>query len=231
MCVSLLHKVSTGCEEIDKILGGGFPSGSVSLIYGEAETGKTTLAIQCAANSARQGYKSLFVDCDGTFSTQRLSQVASRDLKSVARSIILMKPSNFSEQSLVITSLTDYVTKGFGLVVVDTVTSLYRFEIADHPGRTFELNRELNRQMASLTQFAKSQKMSVLLISQVRDVFNGAYVSIEPVGTRVLKFWAETIMFVKPTEDHGVFKVVLERGPEGFRDSFCHVRIEKTGIH
>jgi len=203
----MLHKIPTSCEAIDEILQGGIPLESVSLVYGEAETGKTTLAIQCAVNCARQGYKTLFVDCDGTFYARRLSQIAIGDFKDIAELIILMKPDNFGEQAIVIDRLTDYMTKSFGLVVIDTITSLYRAEIAERPEKTFELNRELNRQMACLAQIARTQKIVVLITSQVRSVFNEAHVSIEPVATRVLKFWADTI--IDKIEETGIHEYLI----------------------
>ncbi|RJS79912.1 DNA repair and recombination protein RadB, partial [Candidatus Bathyarchaeota archaeon] len=43
-----MYRISTGCTSLDDLLGGGITSGSITLIYGEAETGKTSLAIQCA---------------------------------------------------------------------------------------------------------------------------------------------------------------------------------------
>jgi DNA repair protein RadB len=231
MCRTVLHKIPTDCEAIDKILEGGMPLESVSLVYGEAETGKTTLAIQCAVNCARQGCKTLFVDCDGTFSARRLSQIAIRDFKDIAGLIILMKPDNFGEQAIVIDRLTDYVTKSFGLVVIDTVTSLYRAEIAERPEKTFELNRELNRQMACLAQIARTQKIAVLVTSQVRSVFSETYVSIEPVATRVLKFWADTIIAMKPTENPQIIKAILEKSSKKVPPLTCHLKIEETGIH
>ena len=231
MCVTVVQKISTGCRTIDKILEGGIPFESVSLIYGEAETGKTTLAIQCAINCAGKGYKTLFVDCDSTFSTKRLSQMASEKFKEIAELIILMKPNNFREQTLVIDQLTDYITKNFGLVIIDTITTLYRAEIAEFPEKTFELNRELNRQMALLAQIAKTQKIAVLMTSQVRSVFNEAHVSIEPVATRVIKFWADTIIVMKPTENPGIIKAILEKSPKKVQPLACHLKIGETGIH
>jgi len=231
MCVTVLKKIPTGCEAIDKILEGGISFESVSLIYGEAETGKTTLAMQSAVNCARQDYKTLFVDCDGTFSARRLSQIASEKFKEIAELIILMKPNDFREQTGVIDQLTDYITKNFGLIVVDTITSLYRAEIAEAPEKTFELNRELNRQMALLAQIAKTQKIAVLITSQVRSVFNEAHVSIEPVATRVLKFWADTIIIMKPTKNPRIIKAILEKGSKRVQSLTCHLKIEETGIH
>jgi len=230
MCVDVLHKIPTGCKKIDEILEGGIPNRKVSLVYGEAETGKTTLTMQCAVNCARRGYKTLFVDCDGAFSTRRLSQIALRDFQNIADLIILMKPDNFSEQAIVMDRLTDYITKSFGLLVIDTLTSLYRVAVAESPEKTFELNRELNRQMACLAQIAKTQKITVLTTSQVRSVFNEALVSIEPVATRVLKFWADTIITMKPTENPQIIKAVLEKNPKA-QPFTCYLKIEETGIH
>jgi DNA repair protein RadB len=227
-------KIPTGCRAIDKILEGGIPFESVSLIYGEAETGKTTLAMQCAVNCAAKGYKTLFVDCDGTFSAKRLSQIASEKFKDIAELIILMKPNDFREQTLVIEQLADYVTKNFGLVIVDTVTGLYRARVAESPEKKFELNRELNRQMALLAQIAKTQKIDVLLTSQVRNVFDDAHVSIEPVATRVLKFWADTIIAMKPTENSRIIKAILEKSPTKTKKPqpmTCYLEIGETGIH
>jgi len=231
MCVTVLQKIPTGCEAIDKFLDGGLPFESVNLIYGEAETAKTTLAMQCAINCAKQGYKTLFVDCDGTFSTRRLSQIASENFKEIAELTILMRPNNFHEQTVVTDELTEYLTKNFGLLIVDTITSLYRVKIAESPEKTFQLNRELNRQMALLAQIAKTQKITVLITSQVRSALNEVPVGIEPVATRVLKFWADTIIIMKPTENPQIIKAVLEKNPKKIQPLTCYLKIEETGIH
>ncbi|MBX5328190.1 MAG: ATPase domain-containing protein [Candidatus Bathyarchaeota archaeon] len=234
MCIKVLQKIPTGCRTIDKILEGGIHSKTISLIYGEAETGKTTLAMQCAVNCAKKGYKTLFVDCDGTFSALRLSQIASESFKEIADLVILAKPNNFREQATLIDQLTNLIAKNFGLVVIDTITSLYRAKIAESPEKAFDLNRELNRQMALLAQNAKTQKVAVLVTSQVRSVFNDTYVRVEPVATRVLKFWAETIIEMKPTEIPQEIRAILEKNP--IKDKkpqlvTCHLKIGKTGIH
>ncbi|MEM2766909.1 MAG: ATPase domain-containing protein, partial [Candidatus Bathyarchaeia archaeon] len=97
--MTTLQKIPTKCRELDLILDGGFSLGKIGLIYGEAETAKTTLVMQCAVNCAELGYKTLFVDCDGTFSARRLSQIARENFKKVAELIILAKPKDFKEQA------------------------------------------------------------------------------------------------------------------------------------
>ncbi|MEM4703804.1 MAG: AAA family ATPase [Candidatus Bathyarchaeia archaeon] len=229
-CVTVLAKIPTGCRSIDSFLEGGIPRGEVSLIYGEAETGKTTLAMQCAVNAAKLGYKTLFVDCDGTFSVKRLSQMTGKSEK-IADLIILMKPSSFDEQATAVDKLEDYVSGKFGLVVIDTFTSLYRLAVSNAPSKAFELNRELNRQLASLAQTAKIRKIAVLVLSQVRTSFKEDYVSIEPVATRVVKFWANVIIEMKPTEKPQKVVAVVEKAPSKTLPQTCNLQIDETGIH
>ncbi len=225
----LQDKIPTGCQPLDKILYGGLTLGDVALVYGEAETGKTSLAIQCAVNTARIGYKAIFVDSDGTFSPVRLSQIASKDVDEVAPSITLVKPTTFQEQASAIDRLDEYLTKTVGLVVVDTVTSLYRIELGE-PKKTFTLNRELGRQVAGLAQIAKTRKVAVLINSQVRNVFLEGVITMEPVATRVLKFWADVVFNLKHTGQSRIMTAVLEKHPMRKRPIRCHFLIGENGI-
>ena len=228
----MIRKILTGCGCIDSNTEGGFSQGSVILIYGEPETGKSTLAMQCAVNCAMQNLKVLFVDCDNTFSPKRLLQLSAGKFDEVAERIILVRPTDFREQTVVADRLSDYTAKGFGLVIIDTITGLYRARVAETSGKAFGVSRELNRQIANIAQTAKLQKIPVILISQVHGVFSETSEgSVAPVATRVLKFWADEIIAMKPTENAQVIKAVLEETPRRPRETVCYLRIEESGIH
>jgi DNA repair and recombination protein RadB len=227
----LANKISTGSTCIDKNLEGGISPETITMIYGEPETGKTTLAIQCAANCAMQNLKTLFVDCDNTFATERLSQISREKFDQVAEQIILMKPKDFTEQTILVDHLEDYIAKNFGLVIIDTFNSLYRARVSETSAKgSFSVNRELNRQMAVLAQTAKTHHLPIIVTSQVKAVFNEPNVSVAPVATRVLQFWADNIIALKPTENPQIIKAVLEknRNPQ---EATCYLRIAQTGIH
>jgi DNA repair protein RadB len=228
---NLLEKIPTGCRPIDDFLQGGFKVDSVALIYGEAETGKTTLSMQCAVNCAREGFKTLFVDSDRMFSAQRLSQIVPKQFNEVPELIILMRPNDFREQTLVVDQLTDYINQNFKLVVFDTLTSLYRLRIAESPSKTFEFNRELNRQLGVLAQAARTQRILVLLTSQVHSVLSEVPVSIEPVATRVLKFWADTVLNMKLTQNPRNIEATVEKNLRALPPMSCNLRFEESGIH
>ena len=221
--------IPTGCISLDKLLGGGFPAEGVSLVYGEAETGKTSLAVQCAVNCARRGIKSLFIDTDGTFSYERLSQIAEYDYEKISPLMIIMRPTTFQEQARAIDQLEKVITNKFGLIIVDTVTSLYRVEL-DDTEETYAANRELNRQLAVLTQIAKTCGVAALIISQVRSVPLGETIEMKPVATRVLNYWSEVVLDMKQTGQTRVIKVLREKHPKIKGTGFIYIKIESAGI-
>lgn len=224
--------IQTGCKCIDTSLSGGILPETVTLIYGEPETGKTTLAIQCAVNCAIQNLKVLFVDCDSSFYAKRLSQISGGRFEEVAERIILVKPKNFKEQTALIDQINDYATANVGLIIIDTFTSLYGAKVSESSikSKTFGVNRELNRQLAILAQTTKIKKIPVIITSQVRSVFNDQSTSVRPVATRVLKFWADTIITLKPTCNSQTIKAVLEKAQEIEEEVTCYVQIGETGI-
>jgi len=222
--------IPTGCGSLDKLLSGGISTNEMSLVYGEAETGKTCLAIQCAVNAARLGRKTIFIDSEGTFPSKRLSQIAHYDLKKVSPMITLVKPSTFREQSLVIDRLEEYLTSAVSLVIIDTITSLYRAEMSEEKETTFELNRELGRQLACLAQIAKTKRVAALITSQVRSTFIEGSGEIEPVATRVLRFWADSVLNLRPTSQRTALKAVLEKHSEHKCPVECYLSIEEAGV-
>ena len=224
--------IQTGCKCIDSKIGGGIAAETVTLIFGEPETGKTTLAMQCAVNCALQGLKVLFVDCDNTFYAKRLSQISGDKFDVVAERINLLKPKDFREQTAVIDQIQDYTSKNFGLIIIDTFTSLYSAKVSESTGKAkaFSVNRELNRQLAILAQATKIRKIPLIITSQVRSVFTDQSDSVRPVATRVLKFWTDNIIALKPTEQPQTIRVTLEKAREIQQEATCYVQIGEKGI-
>lgn len=225
------EKVRTGISCIDGFLEGGLAPETITMVYGEPETGKTTFGIQCAVNCALQGFKTLYVDCDHTFSTERLSQISQESFAHVSEQILLIRPKNFAEQTALIDRLPNYFSKSFGLVVIDTFNSLYRAQVAEVSAKaSFGLNRELNRQMALVAQTAKTEQIPILVTSQVKSLINEPYVSVAPVANRVLEFWADITIALKLALNMQVLegKIKKNRNPQ---EATCYLRITQTGIH
>jgi len=202
--------IPSRCDPLDALLGGGFTVGEVIVVYGEARTGKTTLAIQTAVEAARRGSKVVYIDTDRSFTHQRFSQLAGEDTESVSERILLFFPETFPDQTSLIESIENYLTASTRLIVVDTITSLYRVSLGSAE-RTFSLNRELNRQLAYLSEVAIRRNLVALLTSQVHARLGFPFGRIEPVARRTLAHWPRTIIRLKNTPDPSRKEILIER--------------------
>jgi len=226
------QKLSFAHAPLDRLLRGGASAGEILLAYGEAATGKTTLCLQAALAVATLGKRTLYIDGDGSLSPTRLNQLAEAHGSDRVASIGIFAVNNFYEQTRIVEDLELYVSPTVGLIVVDSINRLYRVAITDLK-QAVVLNKELNRQLAYLTQAAKRFNLPVLITSQARsrpglEPFHDA---IEPVAMRTLLYWAPTVVRLKPSARPGEKVAVLEkyRGRK-VAGSFCYLRISNRGL-
>jgi RecA/RadA recombinase len=224
-----LRYFQTGCKKLDKLLNGGFPSYSISLIYGEAGTGKTTLALQTSVQAAIKGFKVLFIDSDQSFSIQRLAQIAGKDIEKISDNILIFQPETFMHQAMLIENLEKYINKNVGLIVIDTLTSLYRIAFESRQS-IFILNKELNRQLAYLNDLSMKYNLSVLVLSQVHakpyDDFK-----TEVIAKRVLTYWSKIALRINLTPRSNIREAILERFfSEDLNNSVCYLNLTKDGF-
>jgi RecA/RadA recombinase len=223
-----MERLSTGMGGLDRLLKGGFALRQINLVYGEASTGKTILAMQSALGAAASGFKVFFVDADLSFSVQRLESLDRGG--ELAENIVVFQPEDFREQSRITESLEVLLSKTPALLIVDSVTGLYRADL-ENPGTVFVHNRELNRQLAYLSDLATRFKLTILLTGQVHSQPSRASWIIAPVATRTLRHWSYLILRLRPTPRHDVRECLLEkidgRDVRGARALF---RIGETGL-
>ena len=223
-----LERLSTGTSGLDRLLKGGFALRQISLVYGEASTGKTVLALQSALEASARGFKVFFVDADLSFSVQRLESLDRGG--ELAENIVVFQPEDFLEQSRITESLEAMLSKTPTLLIIDAVTSLYRVDI-EKPGTAFVQNRELNRQLAYLSDLASRFDLTVLLTGQVHSEPRGGSWLIAPVATRTLRHWSYLILRLRSTPRRDVRECLLEkidgRDVRGARALF---RIGESGL-
>lgn len=218
-----VQSIPTGCSKLDELLGGGIPLGKFTLLYGEAGSGKTTVALQTSVSAARMGFKVLYLDCDRRIPVERLKTFAQKDFEEISKHIIVSRPENFLEQSLILGSLPTMISRDVGLVVVDSITSLYREAVSvEEP---FTVNWEFNRQIALLKESAITKNIAVLAISQVRAVIEGG--GMEPVARRIMFYWSDVILAFSRTGRPGVVLCEVRKG--GIPGRF-YARISDRGL-
>lgn len=63
--IKKIDTISTGSLNLDVALGvGGLPEGRINTIYGEASSGKSTIALQLVANAQKKGYLCAYLDSE-----------------------------------------------------------------------------------------------------------------------------------------------------------------------
>ena len=203
-----LDRLSTGVNGLDKLLRGGFPLGKTSLVYGEASTGKTILSLQTALQASLRGFKVFFVDCDLSFSVQRLESLDRG--KELAENIILFQPEDFREQTRVLEGLEVLLSKTPALLIIDSITGLYRAEL-EGTGAAFGQSRELNRQLAYLSDLSSRSGLTVLLTGQVHSQPEFGTWVIAPVAMRTLRHWSFMILRLRPMPRQDARECLLEK--------------------
>ena len=223
-----MEKLSTGSHSLDSLLGGGFPLHQVSLVYGEASTGKTILSMHTALEAAAKDFRTLYVDADQSFSPQKLEHLPRA--AELAERIILFRPGSFREQVKIVESVESMLTRTPSLLVIDSITGLYR-STDGKPDRFFARNRELNRQLAILSDLASKSPLWILLTGQVHSSPVGREWLVEPVATRTLKHWSALIVRLRQTPRPEVREGRLEKR-DGVDVSGSRVlfRIGESGI-
>jgi len=226
----MIGKLSTGCMDLDSLLQGGIECGEITLIYGESATGKTTACIQAAASIATVGLKVLFIDSDNSFTQQRFHQIAGETSDLLSELILLFFPETFDEQRILVESLNNYVTPQLGLIVIDSMSTLYRAAFSKAES-VFDLNRDLTRQLAYLANLTRSKGVACIITSQVHARLNSIGDQVEPVARRAVTHFPSTIIRIRNTPNPKLREFALERlrGVDT-KDARCLLTLKEGGF-
>lgn len=183
-------RLSSGCEPLDNILDGGFENGIITQIYGDAGSGKTNLCIQLTVQCVKNGRNVVFIDTE-SLSPKRFKQIAGDDYKKIAKNVMMYDVFNFDEQYTAIKDIQKLTDENIGLVVVDSATSLYRFEL-DSDDSDIQRRRELSNQVGYLHVLARKYQFPVVITNQVyTNTTSGEMMSL---GGNIVKHLSKAIV-------------------------------------
>ncbi|RLE46103.1 DNA repair and recombination protein RadB [Candidatus Woesearchaeota archaeon] len=182
-------RIPTGTKILDKLLEGGYETDAVTTIYGPAGSGKTNIAILAAIETAKTGKKVIYIDTEGGFSITRLKQIMP-EYKKIINNIIFIKPTRFEDQIKAIKQLKEMTSQNIGLIIIDTITMLYRLQRSFKEDDTH--NQELSKQMLTLNEIARTKKIPILILSQVYQSFETN--KTKPVGGDILTYASKCLL-------------------------------------
>jgi RecA/RadA recombinase len=198
---SRVFLIPTGCKALDRLLGGGFPSSQVTLVYGERSSGKTQLCHQVVAHYLVSNPQALavYIDVDLTFSPERLASIVKRYEVSNSREALsralYYRPTTFEEQDRVLDLLDEaYESASHGLVVVDSLSSLARGE---YGVAVVEMQRALSSYVRRLQDYAIKKNVVVVATDNVRLAKVQEREVLLPVSSQALELSITRLRLVK----------------------------------
>lgn len=174
-----IARISVGINELDRVLGGGIVPGSVILIGGDPGIGKSTLLLQVLAGLMGQ-LKCLYIS--GEESLQQINMRAKRLKLDVGALSCLTETS--VEQILNIAE-----KEKPGLIVVDSIQTLYSEQVQSAPGSVSQVRETA----ASLVRYAKQMNCAMVLVGHVTK--DGAL-----AGPRILEHMVDAVLYFQSDE-------------------------------
>ncbi|MEM0465847.1 MAG: DNA repair and recombination protein RadB [Candidatus Pacearchaeota archaeon] len=199
-------KIPTGSRDLNLWLSGGYDKGVITLFYGPAASGKSNFTMLASSFLARENKKVIYIDTEGSFSLDRIRQISGVDCYDVLKNIIILKPLSFYEQKKIFLKLfRESRSKNISLIVVDSMTMLYRLDLAEAKKKGLKdvekINYDLLNQMKSLHEIAIKRNIPILITAQVysnflseEDFIAGKEASVNVVGGDILKYWSKCII-------------------------------------
>ncbi len=168
-------RISTGYAELDRVLGGGLVSGSLTLVGGDPGIGKSTLLLQVCRQVSATGEKVLYIS--GEESLKQIKLRADRIGDFNDRLLLLCETSLEVIEEQIRQCRPD-------IVVIDSIQTMYREDIGSAPGSVSQVRESTN----SLLQIAKGMNISVLIVGHVTK--EGVV-----AGPRVLEHMVDTVLY------------------------------------
>lgn len=169
-------RVSTGYEELDRVLGGGIVKGSLILVGGEPGIGKSTLILQLCDKITGEG-KVLYVS--GEESAEQIKLRADR-LNIHNDDIMFLGETDID---IIQTNILELNPK---LVIIDSIQTMYSDEITSAAGTVSQV-REIT---ARIMKLCKCNNITTIIIGHVTKEGNIA-------GPRVLEHMVDTVLYIE----------------------------------
>ncbi len=200
-------RITTSSKNLDKLLGGGVETGSVTEFHGSFGSSKTQVAHQLAVNvqlPVEQGGLDgacLYIDTESTFRPERIKQLADGlglDQEEVLNNVYTARAYNSNHQCILIEKAYELIKeKNIKLIIVDSVTSAFR---SDYVGRGTLAGRQqkLNRHLHKIQRLADVYNVAVYITNQV--MANPAILfgdPTRPIGGHILGHFSTYRIYVR----------------------------------
>jgi DNA repair protein RadA len=234
--------ITTGSNELNRILGGGIATGKITEIFGPFKSGKTNLAHTVAITSQLPkkqgglGSAVAYIDTENTFSRNKIKRIAQRfgiDSKKALSQIFHARIYSSDHQAQMISKAESLCkTRNVRLIIVDSLMALMR---AEYVGIGMLARRQsvLNNMIHALSRIAETYNTAILVTNQVATKMIGMFSTEDAIGGNIIAHGCHfRVMFkTKGFSSNNSLKrrAVIVDAPD-LPPSECEFYITSTGI-
>lgn len=189
--------IKTGCVDLDNLIEG--YKEEITIIYGPAATGKTTLAKLAALKQTMAGKKVVYVDTENGFSAERFMQLAGYSCVDLFDKVLVLKIKDFEDQCRKFEMIEKLID--IGLIIIDSFGKHYR-----RADKNEETNEKLLAQLKILSHKAR-EGIPVILTDQVYEIDN----EIKLVGGKMVENFGKCVIELQKEPRKLVVKKPIEK--------------------
>ncbi|TCT14384.1 DNA repair protein RadA/Sms [Natranaerovirga pectinivora] len=180
-------RITTGINELDRVLGGGIVIGSLVLVGGDPGIGKSTLLLQMCKSLADNNKKVLYIS--GEESLKQIKIRAER-LNVNGNNLLLLCETN-------LTNIEEIVKKDIpDVMIIDSIQTMFKEDISSAPGSVSQVREVTN----ILMQLAKGLNISTFIVGHVTK--DGSI-----AGPRVLEHMVDTVLYFEG-DRHASYRIL-----------------------
>ena len=178
------HRIVTGIDEFNRVLGGGIVKDSVTILTARPGAGKSTLLLEIANDIARKGHRVLYVS--GEESETQISSRACRILDKIPKDIWILSDNSMDN----VLDVVDKVDPD--LIVVDSIQTFTLEEFDSRAGSPIQSIECAN----ALVEVAKNRDRprAVIMVGHMTK-------ANEMAGLRTLEHLVDTVIYLEGESD------------------------------
>lgn len=181
------NRITTGMEELDRVLGGGVVQGSMVLVGGDPGIGKSTLLLQVCRLLADLKHNVLYIS--GEESLRQIKMRAGR-IGEFNENLKLLCETNLESIRTVIE------TEKPQVVIIDSIQTMYNEDVSSAPGSVSQVRESTG----VLMKIAKGMGISVFIVGHVTKDGSVA-------GPRVLEHMVDTVLYFEG-DRHASYRIL-----------------------